>query len=72
MEAYKHWITIDSLAIPNDPNALPKPLEKLFSKFDPIKYVLLEDHIKQFMFSLRLMNVPHEYVVCILFPYTFK
>ena len=33
--------------------------------------MLPEDHIKQFMFSLRLMDVQHESVICRLFPYTF-
>ena len=40
-------------------------------KFDPDNDITPKDHIKQFMLSLRLLDVQHEYVVCILFPYTF-
>jgi hypothetical protein len=57
------WLTIDALAIPGASHPLLKYPEKLFPKFDPDKDALPEDHIKQFMLDLRLMNVEHGYVV---------
>ena len=32
----------------------------------------MEDHIKSFIQAIRLRNIIHEDVVCILFPYTFE
>ena len=45
--------------------------EKLLPKFDRDNDFTPEDHIKQFMLSLILLDVQHEDVVCRLFPYTF-
>ena len=72
MVANQPWLTINALAIPGAPHPLPKSLKKLLPKFNPYKDVLPEDHIKQFMLDLRLVNVKHEDVVCKLFPYTFQ
>ena len=72
MVANQPWITINVLGIPGSQNALPKSLEKLLPKFDPDKDVLPEDHIKQFMLALRLMNVEYEDVVYKLFMYIFQ
>lgn len=66
------WHTIGSLAIPCAPHPLPKSPKKLFPIFDLDKDVLLEEHIKQFMLSLRMMDLEHEDVVSILFCYTFQ
>ena len=70
MEANQPWFTINALAIPGPQNPLPRHREKIFSKFDPNNDVLPEDHIKQFMLTLNLMNVQHEDVVCRLFYFT--
>lgn len=72
MEANQPWLTIDAISIPISPNGLPRSLEKLLPKLDPDKDILPDDHIKQFMLTLRIMNVQHEDVVCRLFPYTFQ
>jgi hypothetical protein len=72
MESNQPWITINALAILGPQNPLPKHPEKLLPKFDPKKAILPEDHIKQFMLSLNLMNVQHEFVVCRLFYFTFQ
>jgi hypothetical protein len=39
---------------------------------DPEKKDSTEDHIKKFILAIRLVNVEHEDVMCILFPYTFE
>ena len=51
------WLAVDTIAIPGSQHALPKHLDKLLSKFDPGNDVTAEDHIKQFILSLRLMDV---------------
>jgi hypothetical protein len=71
MASNQPWLVVDAIAVPGDQHPLPKHHEKLLPKFDLDNDVLPEDHIKQFMFSLRLMNVEHEDVVCRLFLYTF-
>ena len=71
MATNRPWLATDSIAVPSAQHPFPKHLEKLLPKFDPDNDVTPEDHIKQFRFSLRLMDVQHEYVVCKLFPYTF-
>ena len=71
MAANRPWLATDSIAVPGAQHPLPKHPEKILPKFDPGSNVTPEDHIKQFMLSLRLMDVQHEDVVCILFPYTF-
>ena len=47
-------------------------MENHFPKFDSDKDVLLEEHIKQFILALRMMNIEHEDVVCRFFSYTFQ
>jgi hypothetical protein len=55
-----------------DAHPLPKHPEKFLPKFDLDKKEYVDDHIKKFMLVVRLMNVEHEYVVYVLFPYTFE
>ena len=57
--------------VPSAQHPLPKHPEKLLPRFDLDNDVSPEVHIKQFMISLRLMDVEHEYVVCRLFMYIF-
>jgi hypothetical protein len=45
---------------------------KLLPKYDPETSGLPEDHIKKFILAIRLMNLKHEDVVYILFPYMFE
>ena len=71
MSANRPWLATDAVAVPRIIHPLPKHTEKLLPKFDPDNDVSPEDHIKQFMIFLRLLDVHHEYVVCRLFPYTF-
>jgi hypothetical protein len=49
----------------------PRHPETLLPKFDPETLGFLDDHIKKFILSIKLMNVQHEDVVCRLFPYIF-
>ena len=70
MESNQPWL-VDAIEVPGSQNPLPKHFDKLLPKFDPNNDVLPEDHIKQFMLSLRIMVVEHEDGVCRLFPYTF-
>ena len=65
------WLAVDAIAVPDAQHPLLKHPKKLLPKFDLDNDVAPEDHIKQFMPSLRLMDVQHEDVVCRLFPYTF-
>ena len=51
---------------------LPKNPEKVLPKFDPWKGVSAEDHLQNFYLALNLLKFDHEYVVCILFQYTFE
>ena len=60
------------MSIPGTLNPLHKHPEWLLLKFHPNNVVLLEDHVKQFIIALNLMNVKYEDVICRLFPYTFK
>jgi hypothetical protein len=66
------WLARDALEIPGRVHNLPQHLEKLLPKFDPETFGLLEDHIKKFILDIRLMNVQHEDIVCMIFPYTFE
>jgi hypothetical protein len=65
MEANQPWLVVDAIVVPGGQHPLPKHPKKLLPRFDPDNDVLLEDHIKQFMISLILLNVEHEDVVCI-------
>jgi hypothetical protein len=60
------------LVIPGQIHNLPRHLETFLPKYDPETSGLPEDHIKKFIFTIRLMNIQHEYVVCRLFPYMFN
>lgn len=71
MVANRPCLAADAIAVPSSQHPLPKHPEKLLPRFDPDNDVTPEDYIKQFMISLRLMDVKHEDVVCTLFPYTF-
>ena len=65
------FLALYAIVVPNAKHPLMKHPEKLLPKFDPDNDVTPEDHIKQFMLSLKLMDVQHEDVVCRLFLYTF-
>ena len=71
MEAKRPWLVIDSIVVPGSQHPFPKHPKKLLPKFDLDNCVSPEDHIKQFMLSLKLMDVQLEYVVFKLFLYTF-
>ena len=71
MAANRPWLVMDVIAVPRAQHPLPKHPKKLLPKFHPDNDITLEDHIKQFMLSLRLLDVQHEDVLCRLFPYTF-
>ena len=71
MSGNRPWLAVDAIAVLRAQHPLPKHPEKLLLKFDPNNNVSPEDHIKQFMLSIRLLGVQHEDVVCRLFPYTF-
>ena len=72
MAANQPWIFVDAISIHGSQHPLPKHSKKLLPIFDPNNYVLPEDHIKQFMLYLTLLNVEHGDVVCKLFPYTLQ
>ena len=72
MPTYQPWLTIDVISIPGPTHPLPKKPQKFLPKYDHDDDISPEHHIKQFMDALKLMNVEHEDVVCILFPHTLQ
>ena len=72
MEAYKHYLTIDVIAILGPTHPFPKNPQKFLPKYDPDDDVLPKYHIKQFTDALNLMNVEHEDVVGRFFPHTLQ
>ncbi|CAF1475518.1 unnamed protein product [Adineta steineri] len=60
MEDNKPWLAVDTIAVLGAQHPLPKHPKNLLPKFDPDNDVTPEDHIKQFMLSLRLMDMQHE------------
>ena len=61
MASKQPWLVVGAIFIPGAQHPLPKHLEKILPKFNPDNYVLPEDHIKEFILSLRLMNVEHTF-----------
>ena len=57
MAANRLWLAEDVVAVPGIQHSFPKHPKKLLPKFDPDNDVSPEDHIKQFMLSLRLLDV---------------
>jgi hypothetical protein len=51
---------------------LPKHPKRILPKFDLENSHVPEDNINNFPLALRLMNVKHEDMVCIILPYTFE
>jgi hypothetical protein len=66
------WLSRDSLDLLGMLHYLPRHLEKRLPKFHPETSGLPEDHIKNFILAIRLMNVQHEDIICRLFHYTFE
>jgi hypothetical protein len=66
------WLVRDSLSILGQVHNIPRHPEKLLHKFDLETSRVPEDNINKFILAIKLMNVQHEDVVCILFPYTFE
>jgi hypothetical protein len=66
------WLVQDVVAVLGVVHTLPKHPKKFLPKFDPDKKDSREDHIKNFMFFVRLLNVEQEDVVSRIFPYTFE
>ena len=50
----------------------PKHLDRVLPKFDPGRGISIEDHLKSFYLALEILNVEHEDVICIIFPYNFE
>ena len=57
MEDNRCWLDVDTIAVPSVQHPLPKHPEKLSPKFDLDNDVTPKYHIKQFILSLRLMDV---------------
>ena len=60
MAANRPWIATDVIVVPRTQHLLLKHPKTLLPKFDPNNDVTPEDNIKQFMLSLRLLDVQHE------------
>ena len=56
MAANRPWLAANAIAVPGAQHPLPKHPKIFLPKFDLDNYVTLEDHIKQFMLSLRLLD----------------
>jgi hypothetical protein len=66
------WLNTGVVAVFGDSHDLPKNPEKFLPKFDPDNREVHVDHISRFMLAVNLKGVQYEYVVCILFLYTFE
>lgn len=66
------WLDQDAVDVRGPQHPLSKHLEKWLPKFDPDSKQSVDDHIIFFMLAIRILNVEHEDVVCIIFPYTFE
>ena len=66
------WLSRDALEIPGRVHNLPQHPKKLLPKFNPETSRFLEDHVKKFILSIRLVNIQHEDIVCRIFSYTFE
>lgn len=64
-------VYVGLIAIPKDQHDLPKHSERWLPKYNPDDPITAKEHVKQFMLSLKLEAVQHEYEVCKLFPFTF-
>jgi hypothetical protein len=63
MKANQPWLYTDAIAVLGAQHPFPKHPENIFPKFDPDNDFSPEDHINQFMLSIRLMDVQHEDVL---------
>jgi hypothetical protein len=70
MAANRPSLVVDSIVVPGAQHPFTRHPKKLLPKFDPDNDVSPKYHIKQFMLSLRIMEVENE-DVCRLFLYTF-
>ena len=66
------WLDRNIVVVPGISHNLPKQPDRLLPKYDLDIFGKPEDHIKKFILAIRLMNVQHEDIVYILFPYTFE
>ena len=66
------WLDGEFVFVLGDQHRLPKNPEKWLLKYNLDEKIPMEYHIKTFMQTSILINVIHEDVVCILFPYTFE
>jgi len=51
---------------------LPRHSVKILTNFGPMKSTNAKDPIQNFYLALRLMSIQHEYIACIVFPFTFE
>lgn len=68
----KPWLSHDSLDLNLPFNNLPKNPNWFLPKFDIDLNGPLEDHVKKFILATKLMNMQHEDLACMVFPYTFE
>lgn len=63
MEANRPYLAFDAILVDGAQHPFPKQPKNILPKFDLDNDVSPEDHIKQFMISITLMDVWHEDVV---------
>jgi len=66
------WLALGAVVVARQLHDFPKHSEKFLPKYDPDTKESSEDHVSKFMLAVSLMVVEHEYLVCILFPFTFE
>ena len=66
------WLDRNVVVVLGITHNLPKQPDRLLPKYGLDIFGKLEDHIKKFILAIRLVNVQHEDIVYILFPYTFE
>jgi hypothetical protein len=65
------WLSKGDLNLAEPLHEIPRKLENLLSKFDPNMPSSPEDHVKNLILVILVLNVQHEDVVCRIFTYTF-
>ena len=67
------WRARTPLNLSSPLHNLPAHHEKSLPKFDPTKYIDVDDHLQSFFLALEVLSVAkHEDVVCRLFPHALK
>jgi len=71
-EVIPRWRDEGAINLGGPLHEMPRKFDEGLAKFDPDKLGSPEDHLNNFFLDTHLLNVQHEDVVCMLFPYNFS